>query len=119
MPDIYLRNQRKALAGYVYLLSGFWGFHSVLATNGTAFDFVFSLVTSWAATALCCVDARIHGRSVPSTAAWLIFGTWPVTVPIYVLLIHGFRRSWIVLLGILSVAGVYISGAIAAWIFLL
>ena len=115
MVEIYLK-QRRILAASIYLLGGFWGFHSVMNALQAGDDVIFPFVMAAVVTAFCLVDAKIEHKKIPTLAGWLIFFTWPVSVPICLFWIHGKQKALLVLLFLLSVIGVCFAGAFAAFV---
>src|SRR5258708_20942348 len=116
MTEIHLK-QRRILAASIYVLRGFRGFHSVMNTSQASNDVVFPFVMAAVVTAFCLVDARIEHKKIPMLAGWLIFFTWPVSVPISLFWIHGKQKALRVILFLFSVVGVCFAGAFAAFLF--
>jgi hypothetical protein len=91
MAEIYLK-QRRILVGSIYALSGFWGFHSVVNPLAASSEVVFPFIMAAVITGFCLVDAKVERKKIPMLAAWLIFFTWPVAVPISLFWIHGKKK---------------------------
>lgn len=114
MSEIYLRKQRKALMACLYLLSAFYGFHSILTPSPQPIDLFLSLCIGIIATLFCLVDAKIQRKFLPKLAGWLILVLWPIAVPLCLFWSHGRQGSLRVLLFLVSIVVVCFGGGIVA-----
>ena len=49
-----------------------------------------SIATYW-----CVVDSRMRGSPIVHSLHWIIFFTWPIAVPIYLVQSRGLRGLWL------------------------
>jgi uncharacterized membrane protein (UPF0136 family) len=93
-----------------YLLGALWGFHNALNLHSDPIGLVLSLVTSMVLTALCVVDSMVIRKPILATFRWVMFFTWPVSVPAYLVWSRRLRGLGLALLhaGLLCV--VYLVG---------
>lgn len=103
------RLRRIMLVG-LYLLAATWGaMQAVPLRNGLVF-LLFSFLIASVATYLCVLDARILGRPIVQSVHWIMFVTWPIAVPIY--LIYS-RRLWGLALAVLHAIGLLMVATLA------
>ena len=74
----------------IYGLSALWGVVQALNSNGLA-AFLGSLLFALLTTGWCIADSRRRGRPLLSVLQMIMFFTWPVAVPIYLIASRGLR----------------------------
>jgi hypothetical protein len=93
---------RKRLRGTVLLC-----FYSLMAANGALqaspphtpmIGILLALAMASAVTYLCIVDSRIVGRPIVQSVHWIMFFTWPIAAPIYLIYSRGWRGVVLLLL---------------------
>lgn len=107
---------RKRLRGIVLLC-----FYLLVAANGALqaspphtamIGILLALAMASAVTYLCIVDSRIVGRPIVQSVHWIMFVTWPVAAPIYLIYSRRWRGVALLLLhviGLVVVANVAFS----------
>jgi hypothetical protein len=92
-----LTARRTTFVVVIYLLSVLWGAKSVFEMD-PRIRLVFSLALSVFVTQFCIVDSQIRGKPLLRSFHWLIFFTWPISVPIYLIRSRGVKRlHWVVI----------------------
>jgi len=84
------RLRRTAVVCFYVLVVG-WGVLHALRPDETILWILFYAGFAFAATGWCVVDSRIIGSPVINSLHWIIFFTWNVAVPIYLIWSRGFR----------------------------
>jgi len=97
-----IRRDRLFYIVVIYAIEVLWGINGSLGLNGQKHA-LFALGFGLAATRFCALQARLHGSPLPWSSHWLIFFSFPVSVPLYYLWSNGLRRVPWSLLAILSV----------------
>jgi hypothetical protein len=120
MPDNYRTKQRVVLAAAIVLWSAGMGFHTALAPQTRESDAFLWLLLGILVTSFCSVDSKLQKRPIPTLALWLLFETWPVSGPAYIVLTRsGMARLravlWI-MLPVMLFATAWMSGALLAGI---
>ena len=87
--DLRTRHRRLLAIG-LYVLAGLCGVAAALRPSHGALQFLLWAAVGSAMTGWCVVDSRILGRPVIRTFYFLIFITWPLAVPIYLI----WSRKW-------------------------
>lgn len=67
----------------LYLLLALNGAVQVTRPESAALRLILSALTGSTATYWCVVDSRILGRPIVQSLHWIMFFTWPVAVPLY------------------------------------
>lgn len=111
----------KLIVISIYSMCVFFGVDTVLveSTKATNKDFFLILIFFILVTLFCVVDAKLKNKSLPYFSKWLIFLTWPISVPIYIFWSRGKDKIMISLLQILSVPTIIIISAILTGIVLM
>ena len=94
---------RNLLGAAFLLLFAFLGFHGVLLEDEQWSDLAISLGVQLTATGYCIRDMRLIGRPLPRLSEWLVFLTWPVSVPVLLLRSH-WKRNTLRTFGLLVLA---------------
>lgn len=93
-----LRRYRNFLIIYIYFLFSLWSIRRALYEGIQFADLAISLVLSAAMVKFCAVDSRFRGKTLLLSFHWIIFFTWPISVPIYLLWTRGIKGvGWVVL----------------------
>lgn len=79
-------------------------------------DLLLQLEAAIVITQLCVVDARLLGRPLVHAAQWVMFLSWPLAVPIYVLWSRKLRGALLLLAHVILLYVAYYAGAIAMWL---
>ena len=107
--NVHEARLRRAAVMCFYALVAGWGVLHALCPDQAILWFLFSTGLATAATGWCVVDSRMIRRPVIHSLHWIIFFTWPVTVPIYLIRSRGLRGLVLALL--LAFAGCLLCGA--------
>lgn len=100
-----LISRRRKVVFLVYILAFLQGFDCVF-DPGRPVDALFALLFPIFMTYLCIVDSQIRGAPLIRSFHWLIFFTWPVSVPIYLIRAQGWKRlHW----AVLSIGGFFLA----------
>jgi len=97
-----LDTHRMLLVG-IYACAAFWGAVQVLSSN-TLVILLGSVLFALLVTGWCVVDARKLGKPMLPVVQMIMFFTWPIAVPIYLIWTRGFRGLGYTLL---HAAGLY------------
>ena len=93
--------QRRNLIAISFALQFAWGLRNAFNPANPEIVLV-AIAAGVVATQFCIVDSKIIGNPLPWSLSWLIFGTWTLAVPIYLIRTRGWKRLHrIVLWGIL------------------
>ena len=85
MDTDHQRDHRRLIVVALYFLAAFWGFVQVLSTNALVYV-LCSLLFATLATSWCVHDAWRRDRPMLPIVQVVIFFTWPVAVPIFLIL---------------------------------
>jgi len=109
-----LNQKRKLIMISIYSMCVLFGIDSVLveSTKVTIKDFLLILMFAILVTFFCVVDAKLRKKTIPDFSKWLIFFTWPISVPIYILWSRGKKKIISSILQILSFPVVVLVSAI-------
>jgi hypothetical protein len=103
-----LIRRRRAVVIVIYAFSLLWGIVSWFDPDPRT-RLLVSLVGSTIMAQFCMIDSRIRGRALPWSVPWLIFFSWPISVPVYLCWSQGIRRIYKPVLYILAfVAAPYV-----------
>jgi hypothetical protein len=103
------RLRRTLVIGFYLLVATLGAIQAVPLRDNIAF-LLFSVLAASMATYLCVLDARMRGRPIVQSVHWIMFCTWPLAVPIY--LIYS-RRLWGLVLLFLHGIGLLVVQALA------
>lgn len=103
--DAGRRKLRRILVIGFYLLVATWGAVLTVPLHGHIAFLLLSVLAASMATYLCVLDARMRGRPIVQGVHWIMFFTWPLAVPIY--LIYS-RRLWGLVLIFIHGIGLFI-----------
>jgi len=93
--------RRRNLIAISFALQFVWGLRTAFNPDKPEMVLV-AIVAGVVATQFCIVDSKIIGNPLPWSLGWLIFGTWTLAVPIYLIRTRGWKRlHWMVFWGIL------------------
>ena len=82
----------------IYFLFALWSVRSALFEEIQLTDIAISFALSAVMVKFCVVDSRCRGQLLLRSFHWIIFFTWPVSVPIYLLCSRGIKGiGWAVL----------------------
>ena len=102
MTGVYpLIGRRRIVVTIIYVLSVLGGIDYFNRTNPLT-GILASLITSTFMTQFCIIDSRIRGNPLPWSIPWLIFMSWPISVPVYLFYSRGFRGIYKPILYILA-----------------
>jgi len=101
MEDRLLLAKRRRLVGFIYAFAVLWGIRAAFQPQGVE-PLIASMATGVFMTWFCRTDSRIRGKPLAWSLQWVIYLTWPVFVPVYLLATRRLKRlHWV----ILAVAG--------------
>jgi hypothetical protein len=93
---------RAIMALSIYLLVAILGAMQAIPTifldRSPVFLWLIPIMMAYTATYWCVVDSRILGRPIVQSLHWIIFFTWPLAVPIYLIYSRGGRGLVLVIL---------------------
>ena len=72
--------------------------HTSLVPKQGSFDLLLSLFTALVVTLLCITDSKVRGKPMVQAAQWIMFFTWPIAVPIYLVWSRG-AKGLLILFG--------------------
>jgi hypothetical protein len=99
---------RRYLVFEIYVMCVLWGITQSLSSNG-ALGYLGSILLAVLTTGWCIIDARHRGRPMLSIVQMIVFFSWPIAVPIYLIASRG-RRG-------LAIAAIHAIGMlITTWI---
>lgn len=108
---------RRILVVSAYLLLVLSGIRGMFFHQPQAIDLILSISMSVVIVKYCIVDSKLRGRPLLRSYHWLIFFTWPLSLPIYLLSSRGLAKGFVAIL--LALGGVLISYAVAFGIILI
>ncbi len=103
-----LQTSRSFIVIYIYFLFALLSFRRALFGGIRLTDVPISLALSAAMVKFCVVDSRCRGEPLLHSFYWIIFFTWPVSVPIYLLCSRGIRGIVSVVLYVISLQVMHI-----------
>ena len=111
-----MRDRSDVLFRRVLVLSGFLLFvlavvRGYMLVEPGLVDVFLSIALAVIAVKFCIVDYRMRGRTLVRSYHWLIFFTWPMALPVYLLCSRGIGKGIVAIL--LGLAGVFIAGLTA------
>jgi tetratricopeptide (TPR) repeat protein len=112
----YRTRLRTLIALNVYAAVAASALFQALRPGSVLLGALFTVAMASAATLWCVVDSGILGRPLVTSLHWIMFMTWPVAVPAYLVCFRKFRGFLLALghgVGLLIVCGVLF--AIPAW----
>lgn len=83
-------DRRGLIIATVYGLAAFGGVVETISSNSLV-RWLLGLLFAWAVTSWCVSDARQRGRPLISVLQMIMFLTWIVSVPIYLISTRGWR----------------------------
>ena len=86
-----LIGHRRIVVAIIYVLSVLSGIDYFIGANPRT-GILASLITSIFMVRFCIIDSRIRGAPLPWSIPWLIFMSWPISVPVYLFYSRGLRR---------------------------
>jgi hypothetical protein len=86
-----LQRSKRFIVIYIYFLFALRSLRRVLFGDIQLTDLPISLALSAAMVKFCAVDSKCRGEPLLHSFYWIIFFTWPVSVPIYLLWSRGIR----------------------------
>lgn len=110
-----LQRQKIFFLFYIYFLFALSGIRRALYGDVQLVDLAISFALSAAMVKFCVVDSRCRGNTLLLSFHWIIFFTWPVSVPIYLVCSRGIKGiGWavlnVVLLLLMCSMVVYVTG---------
>lgn len=109
-PSVARKRLRGTMLLCLYVAAAMWGaMQASRAPHGLVHLLLAAMMAS-AATGWCVVDSRLRGRPIVQSIHWIMFVTWPLSLPIY--LVYS-RRLWGLGVAILHGIGLIIICAIA------
>ena len=84
-------DRRNILVACLYLLIVISGVSRVTRPESGALTLVLWALTAWSATYWCVIDSRTMGRPIVQSLHWIIFFTWPIAAPVYLVSSRGLR----------------------------
>ena len=110
---LMLRRLRVVFLVFLHLLAILWGVHSTAADGAGDVSFLFSLIAAWAVVTLCVHDSRIRNTPFAHILQFIMFGTWTVSAPIYLIWSRGWRGIlWALLWSISLLICILVGGAL-------
>ena len=101
---------RRILLFCLYLLAAIAGATGADRSQAVVVQIVFPFMMASAAAYWCVVDSRILGRPIVPAVQCIMFFTWPLAVPIYLVYSRRLRGLG---LGVLHAMGLFIVAAVA------
>ncbi len=106
----------KFLLGYLYFLFALSGARSAAVPQGAPIDLLINLTIATVATMWSVQDSRALGEPIPRSFDQIIFLTWPLAVPIYLIwsrkkrglllvVVHGALLSLTTVMAFIAVSG--------------
>lgn len=92
-----MKTLRLALLIAFYFIIAAATIRTLLVAKPGPTDLLISLCTAIVVTWLCIADSRLMGRPMVQSTHWIMFFTWPVAVPIYLVWMRGMRGLLILL----------------------
>ena len=86
-----MRTLRNITVVAVYLIMIPVGSRAVIYAQPNRVDYVISLIIGILVTQFCILDAKILGKNLARSFYWLIFFTWPLAVPLYLMWSRGWK----------------------------
>ena len=114
MSDADRTRLRRTIAVCLYVLTAAWGAARALRPDNAYLWLLFSAAIASAMTGWCVVDSRILGRPIVRSLQWIIFFTWPIAVPLYLIWSRRFRGFAMAFLHALGLCALSIAFFIAA-----
>lgn len=93
-----MKTQRIAFLIALYFVIAAGVVHASLVAEAGPVDLLRAFCTAIIVTLLCITDSKIIGRPMLHAARWIMFFTWPVAVPIYLVWSRG-AKGLLVLVG--------------------
>jgi len=87
------RSLRRFRLGFLlisYALFALRGARDATVAEPSFSDLAVALLASIAVTKCCAMDSRLIGKPLPRTARWVMFFTWPLAAPVYLV----WSRGW-------------------------
>lgn len=104
---------RRLMVVCIYVLAAVWGLFSALRPDDGRLHLLLSAAIACAMTGWCVVDSRIRRRPVIRTFYFLIFITWPLAVPIYLIWSRKLRGLIRICIHGLALCGLCIGSSLA------
>jgi hypothetical protein len=79
------RQQRAVLVVAIYLVIAVGNVVAILRPEAALIRLALHVAMASIATMWCVVDSRIRGFPLVNSSHWVIFFTWPIAVPIYLI----------------------------------
>jgi predicted neutral ceramidase superfamily lipid hydrolase len=98
---------RSLVTVCIYFLFALWGLRRAFFADLQPADFIISLVLSAAMVKYCVLDSRWRGKPLMHSYHWIIFFTWPISVPIYLYRTRGIAGIGLVILHTLCLIFVF------------
>jgi hypothetical protein len=102
---------RMVLLGTVYCLAALWGIRVIVPSTVPVIEVIFALTIATVITLLCVADSKVLGKPLIHSVREIMFLTWPLAVPIYVV---WSRRFWGLLILSLHVFLLFVTYYLAA-----
>jgi predicted neutral ceramidase superfamily lipid hydrolase len=102
-----LHRLRNFIVIFIYFLFALWSVRNALFEGVQPVDIAISLALSAAMVKFCIVDSICRGGLLLNSFHWIIFFTWPVSVPIYLLWTRGIKGVLWAVLNIVMLIVVY------------
>ena len=106
--------RRAAWLVFLHFIAATWGIHLVANYGERQWEFMFSYAAGFAIVLACAADAQIVGRPLLRIIQLVMFFTWPIAAPAYLVS----RRRWWGLLWVfifaLTLGFCYVGAAIVA-----
>ena len=103
MSDGSPKTFKKVVVVFIYLLIALWGVRRALLQEMRPIDLIICVTISFLMVQFCVIDSRIRGKPVLHSFRWMIFFTWPISVPIYLLWSRGVKGIGPTVLYVLSI----------------
>ena len=104
-------DRRTVLVTCLYLLVIISGVAQVTRPDNGALRLLLWALPAWSATYWCVIDSRAIGHPIVQSLHWIIFLTWPIAVPAYLVFSRRLRGLGI---AVLHAVGLYIVFAMAS-----
>ncbi|MHC4970712.1 MAG: hypothetical protein ACYTG3_00085 [Planctomycetota bacterium] len=86
-----LRRFRLGFLLIAYVLFALRGARDATLPEPCLSDLAMAFLAAIAVTKACVMDSRLVGKPLPRAARWVMFFTWPLAVPVYLV----WSRGWV------------------------
>ncbi len=88
------KTYRNFVVAAIYLFSSLLSFRKNLFNESFGADFCFSIILGLAMVEFCVADSRLKDKPINYNLRFIMFLTWPISVPVYILRSQGIKGIW-------------------------